>query len=666
MTLLQDITAAALLGTERQPFAPPAAPGDLGALLARLPADSEAALLGAAAAVALGQRAGTLPIIVQTARPEPCPADSQPVCSPRAAQGFSVMLGGRHREALPEMLSALALTGGRVPETLLPELLKAGRQQKELRPAILPVIGFRGRWLAAQNRDWAFADQLLLETAESPEQVWAEGSREARLSALLGLRQTNPAQALSLLQTTWAAETADDRAAFLAALATGLSLADEPFLEAALDDRGKEVRRVAADLLARLLESAFVRRMIARAEPLLVGKRSLLGGFSLEVTLPGECDKSMERDGIVLKPSDRNMGDKAWWLCQMVGSIPLGHWTQTWQRKPKEILEAASKTVWEIALRRGWETAAQRQPDIDWVEALLYLVKDQSDRHHLNAILSGWSALPVSRREKMILETLRPQAHLFGTREAVPLHDGHPALPLLQSHTQPWSAELTRTVVENIQRRASVATGKDEHIWQIPHALKRYAYFMPPNLADEFSQGWPADDTPQWQFWQPHVHEFLTTLQFRHDLLKEIRLMTELLREHAEQQFADELAALAQADTRPRPHHWKLSPWAVAQYLLGGRLDNGFEITPKYVGQRRDCGDRRLHPRHRPRPASAGVARHGQNVGVRASVRRHFRRLNAAHSRHGGNQRGVAFAMAGTTPACWPKGLPIRPWFPAR
>jgi MoxR-like ATPase len=59
------------------------------------------------------------------------------------------------------------------------------------------------------------------------------------------------------------------------------------------------------------------------------------------------------------------------------------------------------------------------------------------------------------------------------------------------------------------------------------------------------------------------------------------------LREHAEQQFADELDALALADKRPRPAQWKLSPWAVSLYLLGGKLDNGREITPKYVGARR-------------------------------------------------------------------------------
>ncbi|HNB72713.1 MAG TPA: AAA family ATPase [Acidobacteriota bacterium] len=63
--------------------------------------------------------------------------------------------------------------------------------------------------------------------------------------------------------------------------------------------------------------------------------------------------------------------------------------------------------------------------------------------------------------------------------------------------------------------------------------------------------------------------------------------MTTLLREHAEQQFAEELHELQNADTHQRPPNWKLSPWAVATYLLGGKLENGFEISPKYIGQRR-------------------------------------------------------------------------------
>lgn len=63
--------------------------------------------------------------------------------------------------------------------------------------------------------------------------------------------------------------------------------------------------------------------------------------------------------------------------------------------------------------------------------------------------------------------------------------------------------------------------------------------------------------------------------------------MNNVQRAHAEVQFASELTALAEVDDRPRPPSWKLSPWSVATYILGGKLKNGVEITPKYIGQRR-------------------------------------------------------------------------------
>jgi MoxR-like ATPase len=68
------------------------------------------------------------------------------------------------------------------------------------------------------------------------------------------------------------------------------------------------------------------------------------------------------------------------------------------------------------------------------------------------------------------------------------------------------------------------------------------------------------------------------------DVVSELR---EILRQRAEQQFAEELAELAKTDKKQRPPNWKLSPWAVSTYILGGKLNNGFEISPKYIGSRR-------------------------------------------------------------------------------
>ena len=63
--------------------------------------------------------------------------------------------------------------------------------------------------------------------------------------------------------------------------------------------------------------------------------------------------------------------------------------------------------------------------------------------------------------------------------------------------------------------------------------------------------------------------------------------MPNILRAFAEQQYAEELEALKKNDTARRPPNWNLSPQAVVTYLLGGRLADGFEVTPKYIGNRR-------------------------------------------------------------------------------
>ena len=60
-----------------------------------------------------------------------------------------------------------------------------------------------------------------------------------------------------------------------------------------------------------------------------------------------------------------------------------------------------------------------------------------------------------------------------------------------------------------------------------------------------------------------------------------------VLRPHAEQEHRAELDALAGADDRPRPPGWRMSPWAVTVYLLGGAAPDGTVIMPKYIGSRR-------------------------------------------------------------------------------
>jgi MoxR-like ATPase len=63
--------------------------------------------------------------------------------------------------------------------------------------------------------------------------------------------------------------------------------------------------------------------------------------------------------------------------------------------------------------------------------------------------------------------------------------------------------------------------------------------------------------------------------------------MSSLLRLHAEQLYAQELEELQKQETGKRPNNWKLTPQSVVTYLIGGKLQNGFEVTPKYIGSKR-------------------------------------------------------------------------------
>lgn len=63
--------------------------------------------------------------------------------------------------------------------------------------------------------------------------------------------------------------------------------------------------------------------------------------------------------------------------------------------------------------------------------------------------------------------------------------------------------------------------------------------------------------------------------------------MDQILRPQVEVLYQKELELLRAIDDRPRPTNWELSPWAVVQFLMGGKVDKKVEIEPKYFGDRR-------------------------------------------------------------------------------
>lgn len=63
--------------------------------------------------------------------------------------------------------------------------------------------------------------------------------------------------------------------------------------------------------------------------------------------------------------------------------------------------------------------------------------------------------------------------------------------------------------------------------------------------------------------------------------------MNKVIRPHAEDKYAQELAALKKLDNREKPLGWELSPQSVVDFIMGKELSDGTVIAPKYIGHRR-------------------------------------------------------------------------------
>jgi hypothetical protein len=501
-----ELTQVALLGTERQAVLPTVGETDLNRLLAQLDLNRrEEALLAAAALSGLHEEIGQLPPRDLAPAPGLCAAENLPRVSERAGSLLLRLLDGDFPELLPEFL-ALCAGAGQLPfPEALPGLLGAGLAKAELRSAILLLLGQRGRWLAAQNPEWAWA----VGTVGDDENIWHTGGSAARLIFLQRLRRTNSAQARELLTTTWKEETPEDRAAFVAVLEIGLGVDDEPFLEAALDDKRKEVRRNAVTLLALVSGSALVTRLFGRVKPLLkffpgeagsLFKLKKASPAILEVTLPVECDKAMQRDGIETKPQP-GFGEKIWWLIQMLEIVPLTLWTTDWNVSPAEIIHASLQGEWKKEFFEAWTRAAVRQKNPVWADALLVIALPAKRVEKFEGLLA---ALPEKQRELRLSALLETDD--AKTRESQGA--------LLAQCRHEWSPEFSRTILVWLRKM----TAQQSADWQLRNQFKDFAARLAAITLAEAATGWPVSATPGWDFWSKGVEEFLALAQFRADL----------------------------------------------------------------------------------------------------------------------------------------------------
>lgn len=508
----QTLVTAVTIGTDRQPVVLPEAKDDrLDSLLAQIDTtDPAKALLRAAALLSVAQKAGRVSTVPDFDAVSPCPPEDLPICGDIAAYSLQRMLAGDFSEVLPEWLATVAEAGLRVPPESLPDLLDWGNRYPQWKSQILPVLGDRGRWLAAQNPHWEYAE------ASINRSIWDTGTSAMRRWVLPLLRIRDSAMARDWVLATWKQDKAPDRAAFLATFKMGLSLADEPLLESALDDRSKQVRAIAADLLARLPDSQLTQRAIDRignSIDIVTQPR-----LQIEITLPQKCPDAAIRDGIVVQPPS-GMGEKSWWLLQMLGQVPPSFWTATPGELLGELLQVVVSSEWSAALLEGWSIAAERHQTVEWAEALLTILPTFPDKGNNLSELSQklMDILPIDRRESLVWQVL--QTDTSDTPKKLPrdrLKKNHPLLFLLRLCRHLWSRELSLAVLNRVA--IEISTSQDHYNWGVRSIVKDFAYFIHPAVVNDaeysLKNAVKADS-----YWAQTVDEFVEILQFRHEML---------------------------------------------------------------------------------------------------------------------------------------------------
>ena len=495
----------ALLGTGRSIGEQPNSPDGvsvLGKTLAAIGADSaEKQLLTSVGIETLYNDIGRLPAQLAPGTATLL-SKSERVISAELSSYLSLMLQGRFKDVLSKTLVQLAERDLTIPSELLPAILNYADSSNLNRHVVYKVIGQRGRDLAAQNDTWHFAAPDIL-TWDGAKRVWKHPKPNKRQAFFRQLRWLDPGFARDLLQSSWKSEPDHIRHSLLRLMGTNLQPDDEPFIEMALDDRNRTVRKEAVALLASIPNSGLTHRMGRSTANILAWQGD---GKPLAVRFHVGVSRLLQRDGVPIhiKSNDtaRLRGEQ---LTAMVTATPLDLWPKRLGVPIEKIIAALPGCNWTRTLFHAFCEAAQRQQNQDWAEALL--------RSELKAASVKLFKILSEERQNAVFDAYHPSTRNEAHKS---LRKGNPSQSLVYNSGQYMTAHIAEGWIGLLADHFSAEeepTGNP----MLANVLRRCAISCPPALLDTFIETL-----------QPHVnHETLrtrlqdsvATARFRKDIL---------------------------------------------------------------------------------------------------------------------------------------------------
>ncbi len=437
-------------------------------------------LLDAAAIAGLQARAGRKPVQA-SGRVAVCPADAKPVASAAQMATLERLLAKPDAGLIEEWAGLARAKGRRVADGAVAGVLGWWAKQPQRSEDVFAVLGTCGAWLASLNSEWR-KPVAVADVPPDADELWQTGKAAEREALLRTVRRVDAAGALAMVETTWKADSADERRRFVDVLRVGLSAADEPFLEKALDDKSKLVRAAAAGVLCALPGSALRARMTERARGMiqLEKKGGLLarvmgGKVKIVLALPTELEKAWERDGVE-DVAVAGIGKRAWWMVQVVRAADLRVWTEVTGLDPAGVLAAIAGDDYFSQALQAITEAAETTADEVWIRALVARVLAGKARG-VGLFGEVWRGLPQAKREALLLEIASDKR--YSTLER---------WMLLSTVGARWSAAYSVKALRLIASHAAASdtAGRMSADWQLPHLIGDAAMQVAPEAAEEF------------------------------------------------------------------------------------------------------------------------------------------------------------------------------------
>lgn len=511
MNALQQLANQVLLGTERRPpdLAQITGPiGDLAVAASTPDTPVEVQVLRRAGIYAVCGRAGHVPMRTGDSLPPRCADESAArLDDPDWRAALSAVLGEGPDLLRAEALRRLAEHGAVLPPSLLPAALALAQKTPALRQAVAASLGERGQWLARQNPDW----QIALAAAAAPElELWDHGSLEQRKALLAQLRAVAPDAARERLAAGFGEFDARERAQLLETLSLALGPGDEVFLESLLADRSKEVRQLAASLLAALPASRYVMRMASRLGACLSTQRKLFRTV-WQLDPPEAFGDDWKADAMdATRAKSETLGERAWWLYQLVRAVPLAFWVSHTGLSAAELVQWAKASDWAEAVLRGWGEALTREAPPEWIEALLAT----ADAPMLSALRTDWITLieylPAARREAHWRPLVQNRQRALGD-----------LLGRINQSAAPCSAAFARLVLKEVRDLLVSDAGKWDYA--LRKTLPEFICLIPLECLDEAGQHWPLDK-PDTQYFSETLARVLAIAALRKTLNRPLSL----------------------------------------------------------------------------------------------------------------------------------------------